>query len=114
MTKISTIGLDLAKNVFQVHGIDASGATSSGSAAGDVPPPPASRGEQIAQVIEPVAPGKPREVSERLSDEACGFVGTALARRLTRRRRPLSRRRFLLLPLAPGPAHQRQNPCISI
>lgn len=25
MTKISTIGLDLAKNVFQVHGIDASG-----------------------------------------------------------------------------------------
>jgi transposase len=26
MTKISTIGLDLAKNVFQIHGIDASGA----------------------------------------------------------------------------------------
>lgn len=26
MTKISTIGLDLAKNVFQLHGIDASGA----------------------------------------------------------------------------------------
>ncbi|SDK14499.1 transposase, partial [Bradyrhizobium sp. Rc2d] len=26
MTKISTIGVDLAKNVFQVHGIDASGA----------------------------------------------------------------------------------------
>ena len=26
MTKISTIGLDLAKNVFQVHGVDASGA----------------------------------------------------------------------------------------
>ena len=25
MTKISTIGLDLAKNVFQVHGVDASG-----------------------------------------------------------------------------------------
>src|ERR1041384_3192372 len=25
MTKISTIGLDLAKNVFQIHGIDASG-----------------------------------------------------------------------------------------
>src|SRR5690242_19436344 len=26
MTKISTIGLDLAKNVFQLHGVDASGA----------------------------------------------------------------------------------------
>jgi len=26
MTKISTIGLDLAKNVFQVHGVEASGA----------------------------------------------------------------------------------------
>ena len=26
MTKISTIGLDLAKNVFQIHGVDASGA----------------------------------------------------------------------------------------
>src|ERR1700732_323362 len=26
MKKISTIGLDLAKNVFQVHGVDASGA----------------------------------------------------------------------------------------
>jgi transposase len=26
MTKISTIGLDLAKNVFQVHGVDATGA----------------------------------------------------------------------------------------
>jgi transposase len=26
MTKIITIGLDLAKNVFQVHGVDASGA----------------------------------------------------------------------------------------
>src|SRR6516162_716212 len=26
MSKISTIGLDLAKNVFQVHGVDASGA----------------------------------------------------------------------------------------
>jgi len=25
MTKISTIGLDLAKNVFQVHGVDAGG-----------------------------------------------------------------------------------------
>ena len=25
MTKVSMIGLDLAKNVFQVHGIDASG-----------------------------------------------------------------------------------------
>ncbi len=27
MTEVSTIGLDLAKNVFQVHGVDASGAT---------------------------------------------------------------------------------------
>ena len=26
MTKISTIGLDLAKNVFQLHGVDGSGA----------------------------------------------------------------------------------------
>jgi transposase len=26
MTEVSTIGLDLAKNVFQVHGADASGA----------------------------------------------------------------------------------------
>ncbi|HEY3892130.1 MAG TPA: IS110 family transposase, partial [Bradyrhizobium sp.] len=26
MSEISMIGLDLAKNVFQVHGIDASGA----------------------------------------------------------------------------------------
>jgi transposase len=26
MNEISTIGLDLAKNVFQVHGVDASGA----------------------------------------------------------------------------------------
>src|ERR671923_1441634 len=26
MTKISTIGVDLAKNVFQLHGVDASGA----------------------------------------------------------------------------------------
>jgi transposase len=26
MSEISTIGLDLAKNVFQVHGVDASGA----------------------------------------------------------------------------------------
>ena len=25
MTKITTIGLDLAKNVFQVHGVDAEG-----------------------------------------------------------------------------------------
>ena len=25
MTEVSTIGLDLAKKVFQVHGIDASG-----------------------------------------------------------------------------------------
>ena len=25
MTEVSTIGLDLAKNVFQVHGVDASG-----------------------------------------------------------------------------------------
>src|SRR5262245_6234750 len=64
--------------------------------------------EQIAQMIEPVAPGKPREVSERLGDEACGFVRTALARRLTRRRTPLPWRRFLL-PFAPGPTQQRQN-----
>jgi transposase len=26
MTKITTIGLDLAKRVFQVHGVDAAGA----------------------------------------------------------------------------------------
>ena len=26
MTKITTIGLDLAKRVFQVHGVDATGA----------------------------------------------------------------------------------------
>ncbi len=27
MTEVTTIGLDLAKNVFQVHGVDASGKT---------------------------------------------------------------------------------------
>ena len=27
MTEVSTIGLDLAKNVFQVHGVDVSGET---------------------------------------------------------------------------------------
>jgi transposase len=27
MNEITTIGLDLAKHVFQVHGVDASGAT---------------------------------------------------------------------------------------
>ncbi len=27
MTEVTTIGLDLAKNVFQVHGVDAAGAT---------------------------------------------------------------------------------------
>ncbi len=27
MQEVTTIGLDLAKNVFQVHGVDASGAT---------------------------------------------------------------------------------------
>jgi hypothetical protein len=27
MKEVSTIGLDLAKNVFQVHGVDATGAT---------------------------------------------------------------------------------------
>jgi transposase len=27
MTEVTTIGLDLAKNVFQVHGVDASGET---------------------------------------------------------------------------------------
>jgi transposase len=26
MEKVSTIGLDIAKNVFQVHGVDGSGA----------------------------------------------------------------------------------------
>jgi hypothetical protein len=28
--KIATVGLDLAKNVFQLHGIDADGRSSSG------------------------------------------------------------------------------------
>ncbi len=27
MTEVTTIGIDLAKNVFQIHGIDASGET---------------------------------------------------------------------------------------
>ena len=34
MNKVSTIGLDLAKQVFQVHGADATGASSFGSDCG--------------------------------------------------------------------------------
>ena len=30
MNEVITIGLDLAKNVFQVHGVDAEGKTQSG------------------------------------------------------------------------------------
>ena len=52
MKEVSTIGLDLAKNVFRVHGVDGSGETvirrhcdedvevSAGSHAGTAPPPP--------------------------------------------------------------------------
>ena len=32
--KVSTIGLDLAKSVFQVHGIDAAGGKTSGGSSG--------------------------------------------------------------------------------
>ncbi len=34
MSKIATIGLDIAKHVFQVHGIDAAGALGSGDLMG--------------------------------------------------------------------------------